>query len=255
MENRIIELVSSASCDVYPDNTLSTFTNLLPEQIHFEGQWEVALLEISYPTNYHNITDGRYTIEDTKADVRLFGRISAGIYHSVTEIIERIHENSVLLWHNKKEPFMIEWEILRESKKLLFRMQRGIRMKFTSDDISQVLGFTKDQWITNVVVSSYPINIPRIHSIMLYTDIVEYSIVGDVKVPLLRSFPFTAKFKQDIAPIQYMSYMSFDNLQFRRLLKNNFHSITIEARTVTGELIPFAAIGSTRVTLLFRKIS
>ena len=53
---------------------------------------------------------------------------------------------------------------------------------------------------------------------------------------------------------QYMNYQSFTNLQFKKLLKNSFHSISIELRDGTGEKIPFVSVGITRVVLLFRKI-
>ena len=33
------------------------------------------------------------------------------------------------------------------------------------------------------------------HSLMIYTGIVEYNIVGDTKDPLLRCFPFNSKLK------------------------------------------------------------
>ena len=33
-------------------------------------------------------------------------------------------------------------------------------------------------------------DIVRIHSLMIYTDLIEYNIVGDTKVPLLRCFLF-----------------------------------------------------------------
>ena len=37
---------------------------------------------------------------------------------------------------------------------------------------------------------TFAYDIVRIHSLMIYTDIVEYNIVGDTKAPLLRCFPF-----------------------------------------------------------------
>ena len=57
MDSFTIELVSNASGELFADNTLSSFTNLLPEQLNLEGQWEVAISEISYPSMYQNITE------------------------------------------------------------------------------------------------------------------------------------------------------------------------------------------------------
>ena len=38
-------------------------------------------------------------------------------------------------------------------------------------------------------------DIVRIHSLMIYSDLVEYNTVGDTKTPLLRYFPFISKLK------------------------------------------------------------
>ena len=96
-----------------------------------------------------------------------------------------------------------------------------------------------------------------IHSLMIYSDLVEYNIVGDPKAPLLRCFPFISKLKGGdiITTGQYTNYQTFNNLQFRPLLKNSFHSIHIDLRDPTGEKFPFVSVGITRLVLMFRKVS
>ena len=66
--------------------------------------------------------------------------------------------------------------------------------------------------------------IVRIHSLMIYSNVVEYNIVGDTKIPLLRCFPLISKLKREdiITTGQYMNYQTFSNLQFRPLLKKIF---------------------------------
>ena len=100
-------------------------------------------------------------------------------------------------------------------------------------------------------------DIVRIHSLMIYTDLIEYNIGGDTKAPLLRCFPFISKLKSGdiITTGQYMNYQTFSNLQFRPLLKNSFRSIHIDLRDTSGENIPFASVGITRLLLMFRKAS
>ena len=103
---------------------------------------------------------------------------------------------------------------------------------------------------------TFAYDIVRFHSLMIYTDIVEYNIVGDTKVPLLRCFPFISKLKSGdiIFTGQYRNYQIFSSVHFRRLLKNSFHSIHIDLRDTSGEKIPFVA-GKTRLVLMFRKVS
>ena len=76
-----------------------------------------------------------------------------------------------------------------------------------------------------------------IHSLMIYTDLIEYNIVGDTKAPLLRCFLFILKLKAGyvITTGQYMNYQTFSNLHFRPLLKNSLHSIHIDLRDTSGE--------------------
>ena len=83
-------------------------------------------------------------------------------------------------------------------------------------------------------------DIVRIHSLMIYTDLIECNNVGDTKAPLLRCFPFILKLKSgDIITIgQYMNYQTFSNLQFRPLLKTSFHIIPIDLRDTSGEKYP-----------------
>ena len=38
MDSRTLELVSNAPSQLYPNNTLSSFTNFLPEQVNLDGQ-------------------------------------------------------------------------------------------------------------------------------------------------------------------------------------------------------------------------
>ena len=66
MDSFTMELVSNASGELFPDNTLSSFTNFSPEQINLEGQWEVAISEICYPSMYQNITEGYFKFFDEK---------------------------------------------------------------------------------------------------------------------------------------------------------------------------------------------
>ena len=100
-------------------------------------------------------------------------------------------------------------------------------------------------------------DIVRIHSLMIYTDLIEYNIVGDTKAPLLRCFPFISKLKAgDIITFgQYMNYKTFSNLQFRPLLKNSFHSIHIDLRDTSDEKRPLVSVDITRLVVMFRKAS
>ena len=89
MDPFTIELVSKASAQLFLDNTLSYFTNFLPEQLNLEGQWEVAISEISYGSMYQNVTEGEFMFFDKKLSKSLeFYYLEPGLYHSIADIVE-----------------------------------------------------------------------------------------------------------------------------------------------------------------------
>ena len=116
-----IELVSNTSGELFPDNTLSSFTNFLTEQLNLEGQWEVAISEISYPSMYQNVTVGNSMFFDEKLSKSSeFYYLKPGLYTSIADIvaamntlIQGIHNHSetcitVKLSKNAKN---CKWEI------------------------------------------------------------------------------------------------------------------------------------------------
>ena len=50
-------LVSSASMNIFNDNSLVSFKNLLSEDIDLQGEGSVAFTEITFPTPFNNLTD------------------------------------------------------------------------------------------------------------------------------------------------------------------------------------------------------
>ena len=98
MESFTIELVSNASAHLFPDNTLSSFTNFSPEQLNLEGQWEVA--EKSHPSMYQNVADGNFMFFDKKRSKSLeFYHLEPALYPSITDIVEAMN---TLLHHSRK---------------------------------------------------------------------------------------------------------------------------------------------------------
>ena len=92
MESFTIELFSIASAQLFPDNTLSSFTNFLPEQLNLDGQWEVAISEISYPSMYQNVTEGKFILFDKIfSESSEFYYLEPVLYPSITDIVEAMN--------------------------------------------------------------------------------------------------------------------------------------------------------------------
>ena len=63
MNEFTVHLVSSASMNIFPQNTLSSFKNYFNEQINLEGDWRVALSEIIFPAKINQVN---------KSDLKIF---------------------------------------------------------------------------------------------------------------------------------------------------------------------------------------
>ena len=355
MEEFTLELVSNASMDIYPNNTLASFTNFLPHEINLRGSWEIALLDICYPARFKNIVDGRVYyyqyFNKTEADRKLLEKENEelkergvavkeieidptkeplwatrivnvgpapGFYSSIGAIFEEINNNiervnranrpvveprtnqrvtekiedfywleerTVEITHASYSDFSDMCELNYNQDKITDKirvavnapttsrskvdyMGRGI--EFFGDDICSIVGlvgnserktFTNHMPGLSTNPSYYfdlPVDVQRLHTVMMYCNVIQPSIVGDTSVPILRSFPISNRYKKN-GEIEFTHVMNFRNftlpLQFHKLLRNSFHSIQVDLRAQTGEPVPFFGIGVTRATLLFRKIS
>ena len=264
MDSFTIELVSNASSELFPDNTLSSFTIFLPEQVQLDGQWEVAISEISYPSMYQNVTVGKFMYFDSRHSDKVETLyLAPGLYASITDIVQAMNicigERLSLIRQ------FITIKVLRSTQQVEISLENETsRLAILSNDLTHIFGGDVRGDSKGIIMSGkgphkplFAYDIVRIHSLMIYSDIVEYNIVGDTKAPLLRCFPFISKIKSgDILTTgQYMNYQTFSNLQFRRLLKKSFQSVHIDLRDTSGEKIPFVSVGITRLVLMFRKVS
>ena len=263
MDSFTTELVSNVSGELFPDNTLSSFTIFLPEQINLEVQLEVAISERSYPSMYQNITEGKFTFFDEKFSKSTSTyNLEPGIYTSVTDIVEAF--NRLILERDNHNETCITVKVSRRTQKVVVMLSNDTSgFAFCGTDLGHIFGNNVGNEFGVLMIGKGPhepefsYDIVRIHPLMIYSDLVEYNIVGDTKVPRLRCFPFIPKLKGGdiITTGQYMNYQTFSNLQFRPLLKNSFHSVHIDLRDTSGEKLPFVSVGITRLVLMFRKVS
>ena len=92
MDSFTKEVVFSASGELFLNNTLSSITNFLSEQVKLEEQWEVAIPEKFYPSMYQNITEGKLKFFDEKLSksTSTYNQ-EPGPYTSITDIVEAMN--------------------------------------------------------------------------------------------------------------------------------------------------------------------
>ena len=231
--------------------------------MNLDGQWEVASSEKSYPSMYQNVTDGKFMFFDKKLSKSSeFYYLEHGLYPSMTYIVEAMN---ILIQekHNHSEN-CIKVKVSRRTQKVeIYLANEASGLAFFSTDLGHIFGSNVGNEFGVMLRGKGPhkpefaYDINRIHSLMIYTDLIKYNIYGDTKAPLLHYFLFISKLKSGdiITTGQYMNYQTFSNLQFRPLLKNSFHSIHIDLRDTNGEKKPFVSVGIARLVLMFKKAS
>jgi hypothetical protein len=177
--------------DVHPENKLSSFKTVLPDNgLHLDGEWEVALSELVFPTHIKNVLDGGFRYRNLEGDDDM-GQltIEPGIYESATDILKAMQE--VLKPHYASHGFP-GWDVSinPQTRKLGIGLPNDSSyLLITSIDLKNVLGYSNSGWLSGKGphVSFYPVDIQRVHTMFVYTNIIQHQIVGDTKAPLLRS--------------------------------------------------------------------
>ena len=188
--------------------------------------------------------------------------LEPGLYSSITDIVEAMNTLIQERKNHRDSCITIKVSRITQKVKVYLANEKSSLAIFSSElghifegDVRNDLGILMRGKGSHEPIFAY--NFVLIHSLFIYTGIGEYNFVGDTKAALLRCFPFISELKSGdiITTGQFKNYQTFSRLQFRRLLKNSFHSIPIDLRDTTGEKIPFVWVGITRLVLMFRKIS
>ena len=182
---------------------------------------------------YQNITEGYFKFFEEKLSKSTSTyNLEPGLYTSITSITDIVEAmNTLIQERNNHNETCITVKVSRRSQKVVIILANNTSdLAFCSTDLAHIFGNNVGIQFGVLIKGKEPhepqfaYDIVRIHSLMIYSDLVEYSIVGDKKAPLLRCFPFISKLKGGniITTAQYMNYKTFSKLQFRPLLKKFF---------------------------------
>ena len=172
MESFTRELVSNASGELFSNNTLSSFTNFLPEQLNLEGHWEVAISEISYPSMYQNITEGKFKFFDEKLSKSAStNNLEPGLYTSITDIVEAM--NRLIQERNNHNETCITVKVSRRTQKVVIMLSNDSSgLAICSTDLGHTFGNNVGKHFGVLLKRKGPheppfaYDIVRIHSLM-----------------------------------------------------------------------------------------
>jgi hypothetical protein len=238
-----VTLPSNSSKDVYPNNTLTKFSTKLKTPIKLEGFYEVALIEAILPVNWKNRYDGAMILKlntlSVKCDVRFY------VYETLTELVNSIAE------FYSKSPIQLEIKYNLKLQKVFISIPETANLEFING-IEKDFGFNENQ-LTGRGVDAFSSDfkvrdsINNIDTFYVYSDIVEYQIVGDINAPLLQVVSSATITGSVIDKI-------YDTPHYVPVLRNNIETIDIDIRTDLGNPIQFTS-GRVVIKLHFRKRS
>ena len=162
-----------------------------------EGQWEVAISAISYPSMYQNITEGRFKLLDEKlSNSTSTYNLEPGLYTSITDIVETM--NTLIQERNNHNETCITVKVSRRTHKVVIMLANDTSsLAISSTDLGRIFGNNVGNKFVVLMIGKVPHEtefasdiVVCNHSLMIYSDLLEYNIVGDTKAPLLRCFPF-----------------------------------------------------------------
>ena len=111
--------------------------------------------------------------------------------------------NTVIQERNNHNETCITVKVSRRTQKVVIMLANDTSgLAFCSTDLGHIFGITLGHDFGVLMIGKGPhepefaYEIVRIHSLMIYSDLVEYNIVGVTEAPLLRCFPFISKLKE-----------------------------------------------------------
>lgn len=279
MENFYVTLPSNSSMDIYPDNAISHYTTRLRQPLNLNNNWEVAIVEASVPTRWKNwlvhIDDRHYmrlgvgTIDkDTGKMIKRYFRanVKSGMYDSATGLENALNEawNKIRTSVGTNKRF--RHATPREEKVFVYNpvnnflnnvitssTEHGLSV---SKDLGRILGIidTGKEWLSVPTKLENTKQLQnktiKVSHLYVYTDIIEYTIVGDTVTPLLRIIPMQSYI--GTSTIDHYTHI-FNKPHYIPVSRQHIETIHIDIRNDAGINIPFIDDTKCIIKLHFRR--
>jgi len=239
-------LPSNSSVDYYPDNTVAHYTTKLANKVELEGDWEVGLAEISFPSEVENVVRDQCYFDLYIRDA-FFRNIllPPGNHRRMRTLLDTMYREQIEQT-NLPAP-MVEFSYDDNAAKIHLQIALENTSIQFSPDLAYMLGFDENvKYSKNAVSTRVPSRIAgTIRSVYIYCDILEHVAVGDSRAPLLRIVDNPRKTYGNVH--QIMNPILYVPLQ-----KKNFDTVEINIVTDTGVSVPYRS-GKAFVVLEFRR--
>ena len=240
-----------------PTNTASQFTTKLNEVVELDGNWEVGLLEASFPGKVENVMSNEFYYHILEENGNYFNvLLPNGIYPRAVEVIGALHSaqrRAVGIRPTQRPLVYFRYLTLtkRIGMKIMGTASNVVGVKF-SPALSQMLGFDADTTYDGHAehIAKLPMNLTgNVNLVYVYCDLLEQVLVGDTKAPLLR---IVSRSTDMTSSLDYIEHVTFNPVQYVPLQKKCFDTITINLMMDTGAPMSFFP-GKSIIVLEFRR--
>ena len=235
-----------------------------------EGERQVALSSISFPSNINNVNSNLLVVyvnsgAELDAPNNRSGhlrKIRKGIYTSLDQLMDELRR----IAHLKQFDYTFD----KITHKLVLQFGANEGLSFENEEVPCILGFKgkkdnphdgyihigyKADTTLNRHQSDFPVDITCGSQLMfVYIDIIAYQNIGDVRAPVIKIIESERRLRNgSINIVTPIHHKSFTILDYKPIL-SNIQNIKVELRNEAGKLIPFTGTGKVIVSLKFQKI-
>jgi hypothetical protein len=266
-------LLSDGSMNHFSSNTQSSFRIKLPKAIDIKkGQWDMAVVEMILPSQVYNVSKEesqfkivskykgliRHMLElsppscETDGDSVTYPLcITPGAYHSAEQLVGAIND---AIQKNVGEAlkvvncqFDMRYSTLAKRVKFAKHVKEDVRLRFHPGMLAKLgASAQKDILPRDDLAFTHDVDLyAGINHMFIYSDVADFTLLGDVQAPILRVVPFQESHQIHV-------HKEFLNLHYVPISKPYFDEIGIHIRGDTGELIQFSG-GKSMIKLHFKK--
>lgn len=261
MEDFYIVLLSNSSIKYYPENKTTHFVTKLPRHVELPGKWSVALMEIQIPLTFQHVPKSR---DERRIDIvtdtqdgeekknllldRIF--VAQGLYSNISALIAQINVRCSMhqiTFHLKPNHYVQVWKSCLERRALEMgpALKKILGIDYTRDVVEiEDEGASVSGDLPANLCNALPTNL------LVYADICEPYITGDVSTRLLRNVSLNL----DRYNYGGVASKTFSTLLYVPVLCSSFETIEIDIRDQYGQPVAFD-FGTSALTLNFKRFN
>ena len=145
---------------------------------------------------YQIITEWKFKFFDEKLSKSTSTyNLEPGLYTSIIDIVKAM--STLIQERNNHNEICITVKVSRRTQKVVIRLANDTSgLAICSTDLGHIFGNIVGNELGVLMIGKGPHepefanDIVHVHSLMIYSNLVEYNIVRDTKIPLLRCFSF-----------------------------------------------------------------